>query len=122
MKGFALPIAVLATVATGQETLPLPAAMAAIRNQVRACWMVVPGSLAAETVVIMGVHMNPDGTVRDDALTAVLGEGPDIAAAEEAASRALLRCQGQGYPLPMMDYETWRYIAVRFDPATMRNG
>jgi hypothetical protein len=38
----------------------------------------------------------------------------------EAARRAILRCAGQGYPLPVEKYEQWREIEMVFRPDGMR--
>ncbi len=39
--------------------------------------------------------------------------------AYEAARRAILRCQGEGFPLPAEKYEQWRMQELTFDPAQM---
>ena len=39
--------------------------------------------------------------------------------AYEAARRAILRCQGEGFPLPPEKYEQWRVVEMTFNPSEM---
>jgi hypothetical protein len=43
------------------------------------------------------------------------GEGEAVRTAFEEARRALLRCQGDGFPLPSEKFEQWRLVEMRFN-------
>lgn len=103
----ALPMAVLSDAADPY---------AAFGGQVRACWNPVG---AAETVAVtVGFALTPEGRVQDNAVTLV-SAGPGGAEAVEeafqAARRAVLRCQGDGYDLPPDQYDLWRDVELTFD-------
>lgn len=94
-----------------------------LRVSVQQCWVVDVGSQAANVTVVVGMNMNPDGTVDQGSINLVSasgGEGPAVETAYQAARRAILRCQRQGYPLPSEKYEQWKQIEMTFDPSQMR--
>jgi hypothetical protein len=39
-----------------------------------------------------------------------------VTSAFEAARRAIVRCQGSGFPLPPEKYEQWREVLMTFNP------
>ncbi|ETA50528.1 cell envelope integrity protein TolA [Ponticoccus alexandrii] len=116
MKRLALVLALTATGAVAQQTPGFQAAVAAMRIQIQPCWVIDVDSGQSETIVTLGFAMNPDGTVQPDSITLVNAEGPDTEGAMHSARRALLRCQGEGYPLPLTDFEAWKQIEIKFDP------
>lgn len=116
MKRLALALALTTTGAVAQQTQTLQAAVAAMRIQIQPCWVVDIDSGQSETIVTLGFAMNPDGTVQPDSITLLHAEGPDTEGAVHSARRALLRCQGEGYPLPLSDYDAWKQIEIKFDP------
>lgn len=95
----------------------------AMRIAVKKCWVVDNGGQMANVIVTVGFDMSPDGRVVDGSvrmLDATGGNDVAIRTAFEAASRAIRRCQGQGYPLPADKYEYWKRTEIVFDPSKMR--
>ena len=89
------------------------------RNAVQACWIVDEGSLVSKVTVTVAMSMTPDGKVKSGSLRLVSGEGGSDRAkkiAFEAARRAILRCQKQGYELPKDKYEYWKEMQMTFRP------
>ncbi|MGI1662983.1 energy transducer TonB [Palleronia sp. KMU-117] len=119
--------------ATGQTAAPATNAPAgppltgserdAFRISVQRCWVVDVGSEAASVTVVVGVSLNPDGTVSDGSLRMLEGSGGSdgaIRTAFEAARRAILRCGASGFDLPPEKYDQWRDIEMTFNPEGMR--
>jgi hypothetical protein len=91
---------------------------------VKQCWNV--GSLSTDalnTVVTIGVTMEPSGRPVSGSIRMVGFEGGSEASAKlayEAGRRAILRCAKEGYPLPTDKYEQWKEVEITFDPDKMR--
>lgn len=91
---------------------------------VKQCWNV--GSLSTDalrTVVTVSVSMAPDGKPDSGSIRMIGYEGGDEASAQqayEAGRRAIIRCAGDGYPLPAEKYEQWKEIEIVFNPEKMR--
>lgn len=95
----------------------------AFRVSVQSCWSVDPGSDAAQVTVTVGFNLDRSGRVEGNAIRQISGMGGSeagVRAAYEAARRAILRCQGDGFPLPADKYEQWREVEMEFDPSGMR--
>lgn len=95
----------------------------ALRIGVQRCWVVDAGSAAGRTTVTVGMSMTEGGKVADGSLRLISSEGGDAAAAQsafQAARRAILRCQKDGYDLPIEKYAQWRDIEMTFNPEKMR--
>lgn len=95
----------------------------AFKNQVLNCWAVNIGSRAANVSVIVSMDMQPDGKVVASSMEMIGykdGNQSDANVAFQAARRAVLRCQRDGYDLPKGKYEHWRNIELTFDPNEMR--
>jgi hypothetical protein len=95
----------------------------AMRVAVKQCWVVDNGAPWASVVVTVGFDLSQDGRVVDGSIRMVDATGGDDAAvrtAFEAARRAVLRCQKQGYPLPPEKYDQWKQTEIVFDPSKMR--
>ncbi|MFN0114501.1 MAG: cell envelope biogenesis protein TolA, partial [Paracoccaceae bacterium] len=95
----------------------------AMRVAVKQCWVVDNGGQMADVVLTVGFDMSPDGRVVDGSirqLDATGGDDTAVRTAFEAARRAILRCQKQGYPLPAEKYEQWKRTEIVFDPGKMR--
>lgn len=95
----------------------------AFKNQVLNCWSVNIGSRAAKVSVIVSMDMQPDGKVVASSIEMIGykdGNQSDANFAFQAARRAMLRCQKDGYDLPKDKYEHWRNIEVTFDPNEWR--
>ena len=96
----------------------------ALRVAVSACWNV--GSLSTEalaTTVVVGVSMSEAGKPVAGSIRLLSSEGGSEVAARqayEAARRAILRCQKDGYPLPREKYASWKDIEMTFNPERMR--
>lgn len=91
---------------------------------VKQCWNV--GALSTDalrTIVTVSVSMSPEGKPDGGSIRMVGYEGGTEAAAMqafEAGRRAILRCAGEGYPLPRDKYEQWKDIEIVFNPEKMR--
>ena len=99
------------------------AEMDAFRNQVASCWAINVGSRAANIKLSISMNMHPDGQVIASSIALIgfeRGNHSDANVAFQAARRALLRCQKNGYDLPKDKYEHWRNLEMTFDPAEMR--
>jgi len=97
--------------------------MHAFRNQVANCWSVNVGSRAANVSVTIAMEMQPDGKVVASSLEMTGFEGgnqSDANVAFQAARRAILRCQKNGYDLPKEKYARWKNMEITFDPNSMR--
>lgn len=95
----------------------------AFSNQVMNCWAVNIGSRAANVSVIVSMDMQPDGKVVASSMEMIgykYGNLSDAKVAFQAARRAILRCQRDGYDLPKDKYEHWRNIELTFDPNEWR--
>lgn len=113
---------------TGNGTAPVGPPLTsgekdALRIAVQSCWSVDPGSPAARITVVVGISLSEDGMVDGNSLKLLSDSGGDPAAirsAFDAARRAILRCQKNGYALPKEKYAQWRNIEITFDPSKMR--
>jgi hypothetical protein len=94
-----------------------------LRLAVQNCWVVDVGSQAANVTVIVGMDMDLRGKTVPGSLRLVSssgGEGVAVETAYQAARRAVLRCQKEGYDLPEDKYEQWKVIEMTFNPKNMR--
>jgi hypothetical protein len=93
----------------------------AFRLAVQGCWVVDPGSQAGRVTVTVVFEMTRDGRVAGNVqlLTHNAGSAEAASSAFEAARRAILRCQGDGFPLPAEKYEQWRLVEMTFNPEQM---
>ncbi len=92
------------------------------RVAVQGCWNVDVGSTSSSVTVTVAFNLTRQGRV-DGEVRLVGAEGGDSAAqtaAYQAARRAVLRCQSDGYPLPAEKYEQWKEVEMTFDPSGMR--
>ena len=89
---------------------------------VNRCWNVDPGSQAARVTMTVGFSLDQGGRVSGDVRQVAASGGDDAATriAFDAARRAILRCQGDGFPLPAEKYSEWREVEITFDPSGMR--
>ena len=94
----------------------------AFRVAVSSCWRVDVGSEAANVTVTVGFALGRDGKVQGEVRQIAGSGGPDTAVntAFEAARRAILRCQREGFQLPADKYDQWQLIEMTFDPNGMR--
>lgn len=119
-----------AAVAAALDSMELPVAEGppmtgsereGFRVAVNACWNVDPGSVASRVIVEVGFSLDRAGKVTGD--VRLLGSDGDQSATEtafQAARRAILRCQRDGYQLPADKYDQWREVVITFDPSGMR--
>lgn len=96
----------------------------ALRIAVGRCWNFSSLSTdAARVTVVVGMNMSADGKPQADSIHMISYEGGAETAARsayETARRAILRCSGEGYPLPVEKYDHWREIEMTFNPERMR--
>ncbi len=93
------------------------------RINVQDCWVVDVGSPAANITVTVGFDMDPTGRVVSSSvrlLSSEGGSGSDVDVAFQAARRAILRCQGDGYSLPISKYDNWKSSEMTFNVDSMR--
>jgi hypothetical protein len=95
--------------------------MGDLRRAVSGCWIVDVGSEASTVTVTIAFEMGQDRRVAGDVrLVSASGGSPGAQdAAFQAARRAVLRCQSEGYPLPPDKFDTWRSMEMTFDPSSM---
>jgi hypothetical protein len=89
------------------------------KHAVQNCWAIKDGSAASAVKVTVAIELKPDGKVYPSSLALIGYEGGNFATAQEAfqaARRAILRCQKNGYDLPANKYDQWRNIEITFDP------
>jgi len=91
------------------------------RTAVASCWAIDVSSPEAYVVITLSLQLNIDGKVINIRMLNSSG-GSDVSVdkAFQSARRAILRCQGEGYPLPKSKYERWKFIEITFDPTHMR--
>ncbi len=95
----------------------------AFRISVQKCWVVDVGSEAANVTVTVAMSLDRDGMVDGGSLKLISSNGGSDRAANtafNAARRAILRCQKDGYKLPVDKYDHWRDIEITFNPEEMR--
>jgi len=124
----AVQAALEAALSSATNTVPTGPPMSsgerdALRLAVQACWNVDPGARWAQTTVTIAMDMTQDGKVVPASLRMIASEGGDastVDAAFGAARRAILLCQGDGFPLPADKYGQWQQIEMTFNPEQMR--
>ena len=95
----------------------------ALRLAVQNCWVVDVGSESAAVTVTVQMEMQENGKVVSDSIRMVeASSGSDgaVRAAFDAARRAILRCQKDGYPLPPEKFGQWQRVEIVFNPERMR--
>jgi hypothetical protein len=94
----------------------------ALRVAVQSCWNVDVGSAASRVTVTVGVELDRQGRVTGEVrrISAEGGDGRAQDTAFQAARRAVLRCQRDGYDLPVEKYDRWRSLELVFNPEGMR--
>jgi hypothetical protein len=93
------------------------------RIAVQDCWVVDVGSQASNVTVTVGFEMERSGKVIPSTLRLLGSEGGSgtaIDTAFQAARRAILRCQGDGYTLPADKFDQWKTVEMTFNPESMR--
>ncbi|MFN0114502.1 MAG: hypothetical protein ACKVPY_07495 [Paracoccaceae bacterium] len=93
------------------------------RAGVAACWNV--GALsdpARQAIVEVELDLTPEAKPVGETIRLVRPLNPAQAHSQafEAARRAILRCAGDGHPLPREDYALWRSMILTFDARRMR--
>lgn len=95
-----------------------------LRVSVSSCWNV--GSLssdALQTTVVVAFDMSRDGRPVGSSIRMVSSSGGSAVGAKQAyetARRAIIRCTGDGYKLPVEKYGQWKEIEITFNPERMR--
>lgn len=87
------------------------------------CWMTTSGPLVNDVVVEVRFVVGSDRRVVPGSLrlvSAIGGDEEDQRMAFEAARRAILRCELQGYTVPDLDENGEREVIITFDPRTNR--
>ena len=95
----------------------------AFRIAVQDCWVVDPGNESARVTVTVAFELGRDARVVGNQVVMLSNSGGSsgaVNAAFEAARRAVLRCQGTGFPLPPEKFEQWRVVEMTFNPSEMR--
>lgn len=94
----------------------------ALLASVQRCWNVDPGSDSAQVEITVAFRLDRSGRVDGDIRQLPSSGGTDAAkrGAYDAARRAILRCQGDGFPLPAKKYDQWQEVELIFDVSGMR--
>lgn len=126
--------AIAAAVAEAQSVAEEPAAAApsgpplsagekeSLRVAVSNCWNVDVGGRSADTVVTVAVALDRAGKVvgNVELIASTGGDDASVRSAFQAARRAILRCQRDGFPLPAEKYDHWKTVEMTFNPENMR--
>ena len=86
----------------------------AIRMGVNRCWNIDPGSVVGITDITVVFKLDRRGRVGEMWMAGLEPVTDAERVAYEAARRAILRCQGEGYPVPGDRLEEWTEIYMRF--------
>ncbi len=108
--------------ATGNAAKLTASEIDALRAQIQQCWNVPAGAANAQDLVVrVQFSLNQDGTVNGRPEVLNKRGDPAFQAAANSAVRAIMQCgtNGRRYTLPPAKYETWREVAVNFDPRDM---
>jgi hypothetical protein len=95
-----------------------------LRLAIQQCWNIgVLSTDAQQVTVTVAFSMTPSarheqGTIR--IVSASGGGETAIQQAFDAARRAIIRCEGDGYGLPADKFDAWRDIEITFNPEGMR--
>ena len=92
-----------------------------IRRQIEKCWTPPSGGLdAGKLNILLGISLLEDGTVTNVKVleTSSAGNSQILAAATEAAVRAVKKCSPL-QNLPIAQYESWKELEFFFDPSQM---
>ena len=83
--------------------------------------VVFPALMAAAPVLAQDGDLGAAAMAdfRDRVAQSVRSEA--VSQAFNAARRAILRCQGAGYDLPVDAYGTWYQVQITFNPADLRS-
>ncbi len=96
----------------------------ALRLAIQACWNVgVLSTDAQQVTVTVAFSMTPSARHEQGSIRMVSASGGSETAVQqafEAARRAIIRCEGDGYGLPPEKYDAWRDIEITFNPEGMR--
>lgn len=110
---------------SGSSAATLSASEAdSLRLAIQQCWNIgVLSTDAQQVTVTVAFSMTPNarheqGTIR--MVSASGGSETAVQQAFEAARRAIIRCEGDGYGLPPEKYDAWRDIEITFNPEGMR--
>lgn len=88
---------------------------AAFQVAVSACWAADPATDLALTIAF---DLDPAARVSGEIRLIRHAPGPawQVEASFQRARRAVLRCQGTGYPLPPEAFAVWRVVEATFAP------
>ena len=95
-----------------------------LRLAIQQCWNIGTLSTEAQQVTVtVGFSMTPSATIEQGSVYIVdssAGSDGAITQAFQAARRAIIRCDRDGYGLPPEKYEAWRDVEITFNPEGMR--
>ena len=91
--------------------------MEIFRSSILKCLIFDGRGPASELSVTLGMNMMKSGKVYGESIRLVSGRGGtenEVDVAFQAARRAILRCQKDGYDLPIESYSSWKDIEITF--------
>ena len=95
-----------------------------LRLAIQQCWNVgVLSTDAQQVTVTVAFSMTPSARHEQGSIRIVSASGGSETAVQQAfdaARRAIIRCEGDGYGLPPEKYDAWRDIEITFNPEGMR--
>lgn len=121
--------AALADSLAGIGTVPPQTGLSAseadrLRLAIQQCWNIGTLSTEAQQVTVtVGFSMTPGAVPEQGTIYMVDNSGGSegaVSQAFDAARRAIIRCQGDGYGLPPESYDAWRDVEITFNPEGMR--
>jgi outer membrane biosynthesis protein TonB len=91
-----------------------------VMSQIQRCWSIPSGVKDVEkTTVTVRISLSPDGSLAGAPVVEShqrMSEDPTFRTVAESALRALRNQRCMPLKLPYEHYETWKYIALNFDP------
>ena len=95
-----------------------------LRLAIQQCWNIgVLSTDAQQVTVTVAFSMTPSARHEQGSFRIVSASGGSETAVQQAfdaARRAVIRCEGDGYGLPPEKYDAWRDVEITFNPEGMR--
>ena len=96
----------------------------ALRLGIQQCWNIgVLSKEAQQVTATVGFSLTPEARHEQGSIRLISASGGSEIAVQqafEAARRAIIRCEGDGYGLPPEKFDAWRDVTITFNPEGMR--
>jgi len=96
----------------------------ALRLGIQQCWNIgVLSKEAQQVTATVGFSLTPEARLERGSIRLISASGGSDTAVQQAfdaARRAIIRCEGDGYGLPPEKFDAWRDVTITFNPVGMR--